>query len=77
MTNQKIQNAIEDRAARDGAFAIAYAINRLADAQSETARALERLGVNGASTSMGALEALGLEVSRIADALGASPSPLG
>ena len=77
MKNQKIESAIEDRAGRDGAFAIAYAIGRLADAQVDTARALERLGLNGASTNMGALEALGLEISRIADALGAAPSPLG
>lgn len=76
MKNQKIASAIEDRAARDGVFAVAYAINRLADAQFETAEALTKLGLNGATTRMGAVELLAREVARIADVMGAAPPAL-
>ncbi|WP_148219197.1 hypothetical protein [Azospirillum sp. B510] len=75
MKNEKIEAAIEDRASRDGAFAVAYAITRLADAQLETAQALRKLGLNDATTRMGAVELLAREASRIADALGSAPWP--
>lgn len=35
----------------------------------QLAQAIERLGVNGASTPMGAIEALGLEIKKLAGAL--------
>lgn len=44
----------------DGLFAIARAIER-------NAQALERLGLNNATSDMGALELVGYELKRIAD----------
>jgi hypothetical protein len=54
----------------DGAFAIAYALIDLADAQEATARALQKLGLADASTHLGALEALGMQIEKAATILG-------
>jgi len=49
----------------DGLFAIARAIER-------NAAALERLGLNGATSDMGAMELVGYELKRIADRMEAN-----
>jgi hypothetical protein len=65
-----IQDDFERRAGSgDGYFAIAAAILRLADAQQRTADAVNKLGVNNASTDMGAIEVLSTGVAKIAEAI--------
>lgn len=60
-----------EKKARDGegSFAIAVAILELADSQTATARALNKLGVADASTPFGAIEALAAETRGIAKAV--------
>lgn len=53
----------------DGAALIAYAVLRLAEAQFETAQALRDLGNGDATTTMGALEALGKHMGEKVDEL--------
>ncbi|WP_441277700.1 hypothetical protein AB7783_11725 [Tardiphaga sp. 172_B4_N1_3] len=61
--NSHIEDYFEERArAGDGAFAIAYALIELKNAQMQTARALNKLGVADASTPFGAIEHLAKEV---------------
>ncbi|MEY9590597.1 hypothetical protein ABIA06_002888 [Bradyrhizobium yuanmingense] len=61
--DQHIENYFEERArSGDGAFAIAYALLELRDAQIHTARALNKLGVGDASTHFGAIENLAMEI---------------
>jgi hypothetical protein len=70
MTNDELDDAFDKRAKNgDGSFAIALAILRLADAQMVQARAIQRLGNADASTHLGALEALGIQVEKIAQAI--------
>lgn len=67
-----IGDLFEDKArAGDGAFAIAFALLRLAEANTLTAEGLDRLGLNYLSPAgpPGALEKLAMEATRIADAL--------
>jgi hypothetical protein len=67
-----IADLFEDRAREgDGRFAVAFAILQLADQQKSIALALDRLGVNSAvpQAGPGAFEFIGMEFSRIADAL--------
>lgn len=74
MPKQHFHDFCEDRARQgDGAFAVAYALLDLAKAQGSTASALRQLGLGDAATSMGALEALMVQMKetgeRIADAI--------
>ena len=57
--------------AGDSAFAIAYALLELAEAQKETALALDRMGLNWlkADGPPGALEKIAMEAERMADHL--------
>lgn len=64
-----LKEVIEARAARDGSYAVAYAILQLAEAQREVAFRLKFLGNGDAFTSMGALEAFGLHIGEKLDAL--------
>lgn len=69
-TNDELDKAFEKRAlAGDGAFAIACAILRLADAQFENSRAVQRLGNGNASTAFGAIENLAMQVEKVATAI--------
>jgi hypothetical protein len=68
--DQRIHDFFEARArAGDGAFAIAYALLNLTDAQVGTARALNRLGLADASTPFGAMENLAMELKRAGEAV--------
>lgn len=61
--DQLIHDFFEERArAGDGAYAIAYAILNLTEAQIHTARAINKLGVADASTHFGAIESLSMEI---------------
>jgi hypothetical protein len=78
MAAKSLQDIIEERARNgDGAYAIAYGLIHLAEAQGATADALYRLGNGNASTHYGAIEHLGMQVEKaariIADSLGATP----
>jgi hypothetical protein len=65
---QHIEDLFEDKARKgDGAFAIAFALMRLAKQQERTANALNRLGLADAATPMGAIEALGVMIKEGAD----------
>ena len=59
-TPNEMDSNFETANVTDALFAIARAIER-------NAKALERLGTNGATTEMGAIELLASEVKRIAD----------
>jgi|GEM_PF-3216430 len=66
-----IRELIEKKArAGDGAFAIAYALLDLSDSQEATAKALQRLGNGNASTDLGAIENLSMQVEKAATTLG-------
>jgi len=68
----------EERArAGDGAFAIAYALSNLTNAQIATARALNKLGVGDASTHLGALENLAMELKHASEAVSGALSEAG
>jgi hypothetical protein len=76
--DQQIHDFFEQRArAGDGAFAIAYAILNLTDAQIATARALNKLGVADASTPFGALENLAMELKRAGESFSGAVSEAG
>ncbi|MDB5562938.1 MAG: hypothetical protein JWN11_2356 [Hyphomicrobiales bacterium] len=53
----------------EGAFAIAFALLELAEAQQDTATAIGRLGNGSASTPFGAIENLAMQVEKIASAI--------
>jgi hypothetical protein len=55
----------------DGAFAIAWALMDLSDSQEATAKAIQKLGNADAATPFGAIESLGMQVEKIADAISA------
>ena len=62
---QHIKDLFEEKArAGDGLFAIAYAIVDLADSQEATAKALKKLGLNDAATTMGAMELISLSIEK-------------
>lgn len=67
-----LHDVIEEKARTDGIFAIAYALLRLANAQSDTATHLKYLGNGNASTPMGAIEAFGAHIGEKLDALTAA-----
>jgi hypothetical protein len=76
--DQHIHDFFEERArAGDGAFAIAYAISKLTDAQIATARALNKLGVAEASTPYGAMENLAMQLTRAGEAVAGAVSEAG
>jgi hypothetical protein len=76
--DQPLQDFFEERArAGDGAFAIAYALLNLTDAQIATARALNKLGVADASTPFGAMEHLAMELKRAGEAVSGAVSEAG
>lgn len=54
---------------KSGAEEIAAAIIELSDQQREIGRALERIGFNGATGTHGALEYIGMQFEKTADAL--------
>lgn len=69
---QHIQDFCEDKARNgDGAFAIAYALLELAEAQKNTATQLKFLGTGDAATTMGAIELLASEVKHVSEAINA------
>lgn len=70
MAKEELRTLFEKKArAGEPGFAIAWALMDLADAQEATARAIQRLGNADASTHFGAIEALGMEVGKVAEAL--------
>ena len=70
MSKKPLKDLFEEKArAGDGAFAIAWALMDLADAQEATAGALQRLGNGGASTHHGAIEGLAMQATKIAEAV--------
>ena len=76
--DQRIHDFFEQRArAGDGAFAIAYALLNLTDAQIATARALNKLGVSDASTPFGAMENLAMELKRAGESVSGAVSEVG
>jgi hypothetical protein len=65
-----LRKIFQDKAkAGDGAFAIAWALIDLADAQEATAKAIQRLGLADAATHCGAIESLGMVVKEVAEAI--------
>jgi transcriptional regulator with XRE-family HTH domain len=63
-----IEDLCEDRAREgDGAFAIAYALLKLARAGEKTAKALEQLGSGDATGEFGAVEGLGVKIVEAAE----------
>lgn len=76
-SDQHIEDYFEERArSGDGAFAIAYALIELKNAQMQTARALNKLGVGDASTHFGALENLAMELKGAANAVSEAGSAI-
>jgi hypothetical protein len=68
--NDELDEAFEKRAlAGDGTFAIALAILRLVYTQHSHARAIQRLGNGDASTGVGAIEGLGMQIGKVAQAI--------
>lgn len=68
-----IQELFENKARKgEGAYAIAYALMVLADAQTDSARAIQKLGLAGASTPFGAVEALGIQIEKAAEIIAAA-----
>lgn len=65
----RIDAAIADRATEGPGYAIAFAILRLADAQHRCADELRRLGNADANTPFGAIEALGMQVGKVGEAI--------
>jgi hypothetical protein len=62
----------EKARAGDGAFAVAFALLELADAQNKTAKALDQIGFNDGGQPngpSGTTEKIAMELARIADAL--------
>ena len=58
-----IKDLFEDRAREgEGLFAVAYALLEVSESQSASARALARLGFGNASTDLGAIEGMTIEV---------------
>jgi hypothetical protein len=51
--------------AGDGSYAVAYGLIRLSKTQAETAHAIYKLGLPGASTPFGAIEVLAMEVQKV------------
>ena len=71
MAEKNLRDLFEEKARKgDGAYAIAYALMDLSDSQEATAKALNRLGLGNASTNMGAIEALGMQVEKAAQIIG-------
>jgi len=66
---RELEEVICSRAAKDPGFAIAWALLELGQRQKEIAREINTLGFKDAATPFGAMELLGLEFRRIADAL--------
>jgi hypothetical protein len=67
-----IQDYFEDKARTgDPSFAIAYALMELAEAQRDTAKALDRMGLNYGSSAgpPGALEKLAMETGSLVGAM--------
>jgi len=67
-----IHDFCEDKArSGEGAYALAYALLELAEAQMETAKALDHIGRNDLNPTgpPGALEELAIQMKRVADAL--------
>jgi hypothetical protein len=76
--DQQTHDFFKERArAGDGAFAVAYAILNLTDAQIATARALNKLGVADASTPFGAMENLAMELKRASETVSGALSEAG
>lgn len=73
--SQSTREFFEERArAGDGAFAVAHAVLSLTDAQLATTRALNKLGFADASTPLGAIENLALELKQGAERIADSAS---
>ncbi len=71
MESSDIRNVFEKKARDgDGAFAIAYALLDLSDSQEATAKALQRLGLGNASTDVGAIENLAMQIEKAAEVVG-------
>lgn len=68
--HEELRDLFEKRArGGDGAFAIAWAILDLSDSQEAAAKALKKLGNGDASTHIGAIESLGMQIEKVADAI--------
>jgi len=69
-TPKDLKDYIETRArGGEAAFAVAFALLELSEAQKQTANALERLGFNGDGKGPGPTEKMAIEMERIANAL--------
>jgi hypothetical protein len=70
MMTQHFQDMCEDRARKgDGVFAVAFAILELARAQERTATQIKDLGMAGAHTPFGAIEALIMQMKETGETL--------
>lgn len=70
MKHRELRDFFEKKAREgDSSFAIAWALLDLSDSQEAIAKALQKLGNSEASTHLGAIEALGMEVGKVADAI--------
>jgi hypothetical protein len=72
-STKNIRDYFEDRArSGDGAFAVAFALMELAEAQKSSARALDQIGFNDGRNSSGppgTTEKIAMELARIAEAM--------
>jgi hypothetical protein len=75
--DQHIHDFRRKSACRRRAFAVAYAILKLTDAQIATARALNKLGVAEAPTRFGAMENLAMQLTRAGEAVAGAVSEVG
>jgi hypothetical protein len=77
-STKNIHDYFEDKArSGDGAFAVAFALLELAEAQKNAARALDQIGFNDGRHSNGppgTTEKIAMELARVADALAERPN---
>lgn len=66
---RELEEVIFERAHKDSGYAIAWALLELGQRQKELTREVNALGFKDAASPFGAMEHLGLEFRRIADAL--------
>ncbi len=70
--DREIEKSIVANASRDSGYAIAYAILKLADAGQSLAYQLKCLGFGNASTDMGAIEGLAMEIKEGLQSIGSA-----
>jgi len=66
---ETLRDYIEEKAASDGSYAIAWALLELVEAQKTIGVHLKYLGNGNAATTMGAIEAFGMHIGEKLDAM--------